>query len=215
MSAGSPRITPTTPRTNRSPASITINPALTRRRCTVSRGDCDCAAWRVASPIAISITVWRRAAASEHGAERAEGDAQRAERFFVEGRSAMRAGRYEEACANFAESHRLDPASGALLNLAVCREAQGRTATAWTHYKAGLLLSQREANLEGQRFARERLQALEPTLCRLTIEPPVTGRFELTITLDGARIEPATWEPPARRSRHTWSSFRRQDGSRG
>jgi hypothetical protein len=132
-------------------------------------------------------------AAPGHGIESAEKDAERAEGFFVEGRSAMKARRYEEACAKFAESHRLDPASGTLLNLAVCREAQGRTATAWTHYWEGLVLSKKEANLEGERFALERLHALEPTLCRLTIYPPTTEPTALVITLDGARLDPKAW----------------------
>ncbi|HEX6273554.1 MAG TPA: hypothetical protein VFZ53_10945 [Polyangiaceae bacterium] len=126
-------------------------------------------------------------------AQASEQDAERAERFFVEGRSAMKARRYEEACAKFAESHHVDPASGTLLNLAVCREAQGRTATAWTHYGEGLALSRTEENVEGERFAKERLQALEATLCRLTIVPPETGRTGLLITLDGGRLDPELW----------------------
>src|SRR5262245_45288580 len=64
-------------------------------------------------------------------AQTAERDVEQAERFFLEGRASMKAGRYEEACARFAESQRFEPASGTLLNLAACREAQGRTATAW------------------------------------------------------------------------------------
>jgi hypothetical protein len=139
----------------------------------------------------IALTVSSLCVAVVHAAP--EQDTERAERFFVQGRSAMRALRYEEACAKFSESHHVDPASGTLLNLAVCREAQGRTATAWKHYQEALALSLDEKNLEGERFARERLQALEAILCRLTIEPPATGRADLAVMVDGIKLESTMW----------------------
>jgi hypothetical protein len=139
------------------------------------------------------VAVWIASFCGVAHAQLPEHDAERAEHFFVEGRSAMKMRRYEEACAKFSESQQLEPASGTLLNLAVCREAQGRTATAWTHYAAGLALSQTEGNAEGERFAQERLRALEPVLYWLTIEPPKAGRAELVIMLDGAKLEREKW----------------------
>jgi hypothetical protein len=127
------------------------------------------------------------------GAARAQSspsDSERAERFFLEGRASMKAHRYEEACAKFAESQRFEPASGTLLNLAACREAQGRSATAWGYYNEGLTLSRKEGNREGERLAVERLQALEPVLCRLTIVVPERQPKGLVVTLDAARLAP-------------------------
>src|SRR4051812_24565538 len=53
---------------------------------------------------------------------------------FDEGRRLLEAGNYVEACAKLDESYRLDAAAGTLLNLALCHEQQGRSASAWFEY---------------------------------------------------------------------------------
>src|SRR5687768_5789067 len=57
-----------------------------------------------------------------------------AEALYRAGRDAAKKGDWEKACAQFAESQRLDPAPGTLLNLADCEERRGLIASAWTHY---------------------------------------------------------------------------------
>ena len=54
---------------------------------------------------------------------------------FKEGRKAFETKDFAAACPKFAESFRLDPAPGTLLNLAACEEARGQTASAWQHYQ--------------------------------------------------------------------------------
>ena len=49
---------------------------------------------------------------------------------FLQGKALMDQGRTAEACEKFAESLALERRGGVLLNLAVCREEQGRYATA-------------------------------------------------------------------------------------
>ncbi|NOU28880.1 MAG: hypothetical protein HOO96_13330, partial [Polyangiaceae bacterium] len=49
-----------------------------------------------------------------------------AETLFREGRKALEAGDYAVACAKFAESQRIEPAPGTLLNLAGCEERSGK-----------------------------------------------------------------------------------------
>ena len=118
-----------------------------------------------------------------------------AELLFVQGRDLMREHRYDEACSAFEQSERLEPASGTLLNLGVCREAQGRTASAFRSYRAGLALGQVEKNGAAERLALERLSAVEPRLCRLvlSIRRPRPG---LDVRLDGVPVQPSSWGKP-------------------
>lgn len=117
-----------------------------------------------------------------------------AEALYQQGRSLMAAGRTEDACAKFEESHRLDPATGTLLNLAVCNEALGKTATAWAQFRAGKVASMREGRRDRVRLAAAHIARLEPRLSRLTIVVPPTNRpTDLRISLDGTVLGEAAW----------------------
>jgi len=132
----------------------------------------------------------------EASAETASDSAPRAQQWFDQGRASMKAHRYEEACAEFSESFRLDRAAGTLLNLAACREAQGKTATAWKYYADGLRLSEEQRNADGARLATARLRVLEPLLCRLTITPSRGAPRGLEIRVDGAVLAENAWGRP-------------------
>lgn len=91
-----------------------------------------------------------------------------AEVLFEAGRERLEARDYLSACAKFAESYRLDPAVGTLLNWATCEEHLGKTASAWQHLKeATSAMSPRDDRLP---FALARLRELEARLPWLTLE---------------------------------------------
>jgi hypothetical protein len=132
------------------------------------------------------------ASSMESKADDASDTSQAAAALFVQARAWMKAARYDEACRAFENSQRLDPASGTLLNLGVCRQAQGRTRSAYLAYQSGLALSQVEQNAEGERIARECIAKIEPALTRivLSIRYP---RPTLGVRLDGVAMDPGSW----------------------
>ena len=120
-----------------------------------------------------------------------------AQALFEEARTLMNAGRYDEACEKLSESQRVDPASGTLLNLAVCHEKQGKTATAWAEYSDVVAATRREGNAERQRIASHRIAELEPKLCRLSIASSAdVPKATLVVRIDGSQLSPAALETP-------------------
>jgi hypothetical protein len=111
---------------------------------------------------------------------------------FDEGRDLMAAKKPSEACPKFAASMRLDPKGGTLLNLAVCHEAEGKTATAWVEFKEALAWARRDARPEREQLAQERIAAVEPKLSRLVIAIATgAGAAGLEVRLDGAVVDRA------------------------
>ncbi len=117
-----------------------------------------------AAPLALTLTVL--ALASPARAQTAEAAA--AESAFTLGRKLLADGRTAEACDAFRESMRLESATGTLYNIGLCSEALGRTATAWSAFKA--VAADESSNPERAKTARERADALEPKLSRLRLE---------------------------------------------
>src|SRR3954471_24327953 len=94
-------------------------------------------------------------------------DAATAEALFRQGRHAMENKSYQEACAKFSESQKLDPAAGTLMNLATCEEKVGKLASAWQHWKEAIDALPPKDDRIG--FARSRVEELEKKLPRLQI----------------------------------------------
>src|SRR6185369_12155545 len=72
---------------------------------------------------------------SQAGAVYAQSDSAIAQSLFDEGRKLMNEKKFAEACPRLERSYKLDPAAGTLLNVAVCHEGLGRTATAWNEFR--------------------------------------------------------------------------------
>jgi hypothetical protein len=120
-----------------------------------------------------------------------------AEALFRQARDQMAAGHYADACPKFAESERLDPAPGTLLNLATCYEKSGQIASAWVTYKEAALSARRADQPERAQFARGKADELEATLPTLTIHvPDAADRPDLEVKRDGQLVARAEWEAP-------------------
>lgn len=126
----------------------------------------------------------------------AQSEAALAESLFEEGRRLMESGDFGPACSKLAESHRLDPALGTLLNLALCNERAGKTATAWAQFREAQAMAVQRNDTRAE-FAGEHIRNLEPTLSRITIVVPEAARLpDLVIELSGVAISAAAWGTP-------------------
>lgn len=103
------------------------------------------------------------------------GDKASAESLFREGKQLMKDGNVDEACRKFEASWQADPAIGALLNLALCHQKQGKTASAWAEFTQAASIARRSGDEDRARGAQEHADKLEPRLSYLTIsvaQPP-------------------------------------------
>lgn len=118
-----------------------------------------------------------------------------AEALFQQGVAASERGQLLEACAKFEASQGLDVAVGTLLYLADCYERTGRLASAWARFREAASLAQAQSMSERARLASVRAEALEPKLSHVTIvvATPEQQPAQLTITLDGTPVQPASW----------------------
>ena len=112
-----------------------------------------------------------------------------AEALFSQGRQLMAEGNFDEACSKFEASQRLDPAVGTMLNLASCYEKAGRTASAWAQYRESSAAARAAGSSQREQFARERADALEPSLSRLRIS--TWKGQQVQVTRDGVPVDEA------------------------
>jgi len=144
-------------------------------------------AWCLASSLVLLASV--------STAEPETTDAQRAERLFEEGRAAMEKHSFAFACAAFAESQKLDPAAGTLVNWGACLEAQGKLASALEAYRKSLSTTEPGTDPDRARFVGERIAALEPRLCHVTVavRGAPTG---VRVLLDATPLDASRWNAP-------------------
>ena len=127
-------------------------------------------------------------------AEPTSADKSLATQLFKEGRTLVDQGKFAEGCRKLEESQRLDPGGGTLLNLALCHEKEGRTATAWTEFTEALGIARKDDRPQRAEMAQQHIEALEPTLSRLIVQvPPGSDLPDLEIKRDGTGIRRAAW----------------------
>jgi tetratricopeptide (TPR) repeat protein len=137
----------------------------------------------------LTIVLLAGLVAGPAGAQRGD-DQAAAEQLFLQGRTLMEQGDFDQACRAFEASHKLDPALGTLLNLALCNEEQGKVASAWARYREAADLAGREGQAKREAAARERAQALQGELPRLLIKVAAQGRVPgLVIEREGSAVD--------------------------
>ena len=111
-----------------------------------------------------------------------------AEKWFRDGRKALKDGHRDEACELFQRSEDREKKVGTLLNLADCREHQGRIASAWDDFLQAKSLAIRENDNRASEAAR-RAATLEPRLSYVTIEVPEKFRTaSLAVSRNGVAV---------------------------
>jgi len=103
-------------------------------------------------------------------AEPTPADKALAEALFRDGRQLIEAGNAIAACPKFAESQRIDPKLGTLLNLASCHEQMGKTASAWAEFTEAASQASATDQRERADFANEHAAALEKKLIYIVVE---------------------------------------------
>jgi len=100
-------------------------------------------------------------------AQTAPDDAVAAEALFTAGRADVEHGDYAAACPKFAESQRLDPAPGTMINLADCEEHLGHLARAWLLWREAL--ERLPGDDERRPVVATRVETIDKRVPRLTV----------------------------------------------
>ena len=142
-----------------------------------------------------SSTAAAQGPAAPHSTEPTTDQRALAEMLFFTGKGMMGEGRLAEACTKFAESYRLDPAAGTLLNLAVCHEKDGKIASAWGEFHQALAEARRANRQDRMDLAGEAIKRIEPDLPFLVITVPAGVRVPgLEVKRNGVPLLAGAWE---------------------
>jgi len=109
-----------------------------------------------------------------------------AEALFTAGRADVERGDYASACPKFADSQRLDPAPGTLINLADCEEHVGQLARAWQHWREAL---ERLPETDPRRsVVALRTAAIDQRVPRLTVTISGAAPHDVSIRRDDLEL---------------------------
>ncbi|MEO8875366.1 MAG: hypothetical protein ABI461_07255 [Polyangiaceae bacterium] len=120
-----------------------------------------------------------------------------AQALFDQARGLMQAGNFAEACAKFAESDRLAPGAGTLLNLGGCYEKNGQTASAWATYADAASAADKANRKDWAARAKTRMAAISPDLSKLSIVVPASSQTDgLEVKRDGVVVGASSYGVP-------------------
>lgn len=149
---------------------------------------------RTVVPVLVALSVLgasREAAAQPSATDKATADA-----LFRLGKELLEAGKPAEACPKLAESQRIDPRTGTLLNLAVCHEQEGKTASAWAEFNEAAAQAASAKQPDREKLARGHIDELEKVLSKIKISLQLTSQQGIEVKLDGKPLRPAALGTP-------------------
>ena len=117
----------------------------------------------------------------------ADTEKERADKLFEDGRKYLAAKEYALACTAFEQSQNSDPAIGTQLNIALCYEAWGKTASAYRAYSEAERLAKIKFD-DRAKGARRKLDELSPQLPRLRLLVPLDADPSLVILFDNQEL---------------------------
>lgn len=117
------------------------------------------------------------------------GDPAAAAELFRQGRAAMLEKRYDLACPKLAESERLDPKVGTLINLALCEEETSHLVAALARWDEATKLAHTQGDPREQ-YAAQRHDALAARMARVTIALAPGAPPDTRVELDGESLAP-------------------------
>ena len=150
---------------------------------------------RLAAALALAAVV---AFAPRSRADAPSSNTALAQTLFDDAVKLMDQGRFGEACPKLAESQRLDPGGGTLLNLGFCREKEGKLASAWAAYDEALSQAIKDGRKDRETTARVHVTDLEGKLAKLEVDvqPGARATPGLEVRLDGTPVRQAAWGLP-------------------
>ncbi len=119
-----------------------------------------------------------------------------AAQLFKDGRSDMALEDWRAAEAKFAASHKLVPAMGTLLNLAVCQARLGKTASAYHAFTEVAREAEHSGRKDRLDLATAEMAKIKPLLADaiIHVQPDVQGLPGFTLTIDGSPLPAPLFE---------------------
>jgi hypothetical protein len=116
---------------------------------------------------------------------------------FDDAKTMMERGNFPEACPKLAESQSLDPQVGTMLNLALCYESIGRTASGCAMWRSAGAAAARKLQSDREELARERAASVCSRAPQIAIAvAPQVDRDHVEVRLNDVVVPRERWESP-------------------
>lgn len=118
-----------------------------------------------------------------------------AARLFDEGRELKAAGKIDQACERFARSWQAEHAAGTEVNLADCKEREGKLLEAWQLFDDAARISEQQGNATRATFAKNRAAAIDARLMTVEVHIGTPVARDTVVTIDGEVSQRVRMDP--------------------